>query len=147
MAKGSVHIGTSTMNSFKEEWAHLRNLCVTFKTQYQERTGAPHITKFYNDMAKMYTYLHNGNMQKYDYYSKKIMAKLNEVLTNSMDENFVLFGFSCKGDKNWELNTDRCTMQLANMMQNIQLHHAVFMTLRHGSVSAEESDFIIIRAD
>lgn len=142
MTRGSVHIGASTMRKFKEGWGKLRNLLMIMKRTYDSLDGSS-ASKFFIDLAKMYAYLHNGNMERYDYYTKKVLAKLNDIMTDSMDDDFVLFGLSGRGDKNWELNTDRATLKLANMMQSIQLHNDVFMTLRHGSVPKEECDFIV----
>ncbi len=145
MKHGSVHISTKIMNRFKEGWAELRELLIAMKGPYESLTGGHHISKFFTDMAKMYTYLHNGNMDRYAYYANKVLTKLNDVLTNSMDNDFALFGFCCVNG--WVLNTDECTLQLANMMQNVQLHRDVFMTLRNGSVSREDADFFIRETD
>ena len=101
------------------------------------------IYDFYKSLAKMYTYLHNGDMTKYEKDSKRILTKLNDMLTDNMDDDFCLFGLKMDVDDVWELNTDQCTLQLVNMMEIIQLTHKVFMTLRHSKVKASESTYAI----
>jgi hypothetical protein len=147
MAHGTVHIGATVMRRFKEGWGRLCKLIMSLKKVYDSLDGQSNNSKFFVDLAKMYAHLHNGNMEKYDYYAKKVLAKLNDVMTDSMDDDFVLLGFSSKRDKYWELNTDRVTLKLADMMQTIQLTYDVFMTLRHGSVSIQEADFQIVATD
>ena len=46
-----------------------------------------------------------------------------------------------------ELNTDRCTMQIANMMQIIRLQRDIWKINRKGSVSLEESTMTIDSAE
>ena len=145
MTQGSVHISTKVMKRFKGIWADMRELLLAMKEPYEALIGGHHIAKCFTDMAKMYTHLHNGNMAKYGYYTNKVLTQLNDVLTDSMDDDFALFGFCCP--EGWVVNTDECTLQLANMIQHVQLHRDVFITLRKSSVPRWEADFSIRETD
>ena len=68
-----------------------------------------------------------------------MLAKLDEVLTDSMNDGYYLFGFCTKKGDNWELNTDRCSLHLANMMQIIRLQRDIWKVNRHCSVRLDDA--------
>ncbi len=123
---GGIYLSRASERKLKELWAERRKVAMGFMEGTAE-AGFPQSKRFYSNLAKMYTHLHNGNMTDYVKYSDRVLDQLNAVLTDSMDDDFLLFGFKVlfkpftPTDDRWELNTDRCAMELAKMMQTVRL--------------------------
>ena len=103
-------------------------------------SGFPQSKRLYTNLAKMYTHLHNGNIRKYIKYSTRVLDIANAVLTDSMDDDFLLFGFKVTdgpSDDRWELNTDRCTLELAKLIQTVQLSRDLWVSLLSGRIRPE----------
>jgi len=136
---GTIHISQATVRKFKKRWADKRRIAMGFAEGVVE-SGFPQSKRLYTNLAKMYTHLHNGNIRKYIKYSTRVLDIANAVLTDSMDDDFLLFGFKVTdgpSDDRWELNTDRCTLELAKLIQTVQLSRDLWVSLLSGRIRPE----------
>lgn len=137
-----VYVSKKSRDSFKRNWVGEREWAlksVAMISDYVPDANEMPTVKFYKAYATMYTYLHNGDMEKFEKYAQRVLVQLNDILTDSMEEYFVLLGLVLDAQNNnnnrYEVNTDRCTMALADMMQVVQLTQKVWTKLRHSKLT------------
>lgn len=137
---GTIHLSQATERKFKEVWVDKRRIAMQFAEGVVE-AGFPQSKRLYTNLAKMYTHLHNGDIRKYIKYSTRVLDIANAVLTDSMDDDFLLFGFkmaSAPTDDRWELNTDRCTLELAKLIQTVQLSRDLWPSVLSARIPESE---------
>jgi len=138
---GTIHLSEDTECKFKKLWVDKRRIAMGFAESVIE-SGFPQSKRLYTNLAKMYTHLHNGDIHQYIKYSTRVLDIANAVLTDSMDHDFLLFGFKITtgpSDDRWELNTDRCTLELAKLIQTVQLSRDLWSSVFSARIPESES--------
>ena len=140
---GTIHLSRPIERRLKKSWEKKRTQAIQLVGGVAE-CGFPDSKRLYVNISKMYTHLHNGNMEQYVKYCNRILDHLNTVMTDSMDDDFLLFGFKLDKKARWELNTDRCTMELAKLMQIVRLGRDIWPTTLNNRITESNSTITIL---